>query len=240
VAPEPVTDTVFAVIDGTVAGEWDGTTWVNTSADGPLPQIEGTALRTVDGSPAEVAAAPVQGCFPESGQSLIDIGAIPGLRVSGSHVLQPREVEEIGAATEHTDAVRAVLDSRGVAADVPVVISRVLRLDVEGDGIDEVLIEANNVPDFVYETITGHYSVLILRRVIDDEVVQNFTIHADVADTETGGIYMLRFDLVDPADVNGDNIFELAAAWSYYEGGGVSLFSLGQVPEELLLAGCGL
>jgi hypothetical protein len=51
---------------------------------------------------------------------------------------------------------------------------------------------------------------------------------------------MLRFDLVDPADVNGDNVFELAAVWSYYEGGGVSLFSLDQVPEELLLTGCGL
>jgi hypothetical protein len=211
-----------------VAGEWDGTAWGNT---------------TVDVSPAEVAAAPVRGCFPESGQSLIDIGEIPGLRVSGSHVLQPRDVQEIGAAPEHNEAVRAVravLDSRGVAADVPVVISRVLRLDVEGDGVDEVLIEANNVPESVYETSTGHYSVLILRRVVDDEVVENVTLHADVADTETGGIYMLRFDLVDPADVNGDNVFELAAVWSYYEGGGVSLFSLDQVPEELLLTGCGL
>jgi hypothetical protein len=39
---------------------------------------------------------------------------------------------------------------------------------------------------------------------------------------------------------DGDGIFELASSWSYYEGGGVSVFSLGDVPEEILLAGCGL
>lgn len=239
----PVSDTVFVTVDEMVLGWWDGSAWVETAeVEADVPPIEGETLRSVEGLPDVVAAEPVANCMPEAGVVNWWIDALDGLRASGTHDLQPRPYEEIGAADAHVDAIRAVLDAGGVDPAVPVEISRVTRFDIEGDGVDEVVIEAQRFPEgpllgFIDE---GHYSVVVLRRVLPDDSVENITLHAGIADLEQAGQYVLRVDSAGPIDVNGDGAYELASRWSYYEGGGASLFELGAEPAEVLVAGCGV
>jgi len=241
--PTPVDQTVFVTVDETVVGWWDGGAWTGADAAGvEAPPVDGSVLRSVEALPDLIAGSATAGCFPESGQAYWQLDGMDGVRASGSHDLQPRAYEEIGAAPAHIDAIRAVLDAEGVDASVPVEITRVIRLDVEGDGVDEVLIEAVRLPGppILGSIEEGHYSILVMRRLLPDDSVENLTLHAGVADLELSGQYVLRVDLAEPIDVNGDGSFELATRWSYYEGGGVSLFELGAEPSEVLVAGCGV
>lgn len=240
--PGPVDDTVFVTVDEMVLGWWDGSTWVETAdVEADVPPIAGETLRSVDGLPDVTAGEPLASCMPEAGVVNWWLDGLEGVRASGSHDLQPRPFEVIGAADAHVEAIRAVLDAEGVDPSVPVEIAQVTRLDIEGDGVDEVVIEAQRFPDGpLFGLIDeGHYSIIVLRRVVADDSVENITLHAGIADLEQAGQYVLRVDLAGPIDVNGDGAYELASRWSYYEGGGVSLFELGAEPAEVLVAGCG-
>ncbi|GJM38210.1 MAG: hypothetical protein DHS20C19_15770 [Acidimicrobiales bacterium] len=238
-----MSDTVFVTVDEMVLGWWDGSAWIETAeVETEVPPIAGETLRSVEGLADVVAVEPVASCMPEAGVVNWWIDGLDGVRASGAHDLQPRPYEVIGAADAHVDAIRAVLDANGVDPAVPVEISQVTRFDIEGDGVDEVVIEAQRFPEgpllgFIDE---GHYSVVVLRRVLPDDSVENITLHAGIADLEQAGQYVLRVDLAGPIDVNGDGAYELASRWSYYEGGGVSLFELGAEPAEVLVAGCGV
>jgi len=241
--PTPVDQTVFVSVDATLAGWWDGSSWASPDPGGAVvPAVDGVVMRSVESLPDRTAGPPTADCMPESGQVFWQIAGMDGVRASGGHDLRPRALQEIGAAPAHIEAVRSVLTDGGVDASVPVEITRVIRLDVEGDGVDEVLIEAVRLPDQsrLGNIEEGHYSILVLRRVLADDSVENITLHAGLADLELAGQYVLRVDIAEPVDVNGDGSFELAARWSYYEGGGVSLFDLGPVPSEVLVAGCGV
>src|SRR5438876_8021927 len=74
----------------------------------------------------------------------------------------------------YVDAVRDFLKSHGIA-DPKVRIKRILRIDLEGDGEDEVLIEATNYFTERNEAPVdvpkrGSYSMVILRRVAAGKV----------------------------------------------------------------------
>lgn len=243
VAPTPVEETVYVTVDETLVGWWDGAAWSSPEVgDSEPPPVEGAQLRSVDSDPDKTAGVPTEDCFPESGQVWWQLDGMDGVRASGAHDLLPRSYTEIGAAPAHVDAIRAVLDAEGVDPSVPVDITRVIRLDVEGDGVDEVIIEATRLPPPpTFGGIeSGDYSILVMRRVLPDDTVENITLHVGVADLDLSGPYVLRMEMAEPIDVNGDGTFELATRWSYYEGGGVSIFELGAEPNEVLIAGCGV
>jgi hypothetical protein len=74
----------------------------------------------------------------------------------------------------YLDAVRDFLKGRGIS-DPKVRITRILRIDLEGDGEDEVLTNATNyftdrdeVP--MHAPKRGSYSIVILRRVVPGKV----------------------------------------------------------------------
>jgi hypothetical protein len=70
----------------------------------------------------------------------------------------------------YVDAVREFLEARRMS-DPKVKITRILRVDLEGDGEDEVLINATNYftedGDVPMDTAApGSYSIVLLRRVV--------------------------------------------------------------------------
>jgi len=234
------------VTDGRVVGWWDGASWVSPDPNGVVvPAVRGHVLRPASGAgaPVTVDTDPSAFCFPEEGRATWDLeglDGLDGLRVSGGHILQPRPVEEVSAAPGHQEAVAAVLAADGV--DAPVEIDRVLRFDLEGDGVDEALVEANRIAD---ESLVGlgpgNYSIVVFRRVGPGGDVENVAVHADTAPPPVGQADSLTVvEIEGLADVDGDGILELGTSYRGYEWSGAELIDLRDEPTVLLTAGCGV
>ena len=234
---------IFAVVDRLVLGRWDGTSWIAPDREGiRVPPIRGHQLRSVnDDDLVVITQDPTTGCFPEDGVATWYISdLIPGLAVSGHHRLQPRPLADIAPAPEHFAAVREVLARDGVTAEVE--IDRVIRFDLEGDGVDEVIIEANRLEsDRLWGLGPGNYSILLLQRLGPNGTVENSVIYADTEPPPADHADSLTVVTVEAlADVNGDGTFELATHYYGYEWGGYSLWDLTGAPSRVLGSGCGV
>jgi hypothetical protein len=241
---EPVAGPVFVAVDGSVLGWWDGETWVEADRDGAIaPAVDGVHFRAASPDTEPMIAGPAGArCFPESGLATWHIGG-SGVLVSGDHPLRHDAMTEAGAVAAHIDAVRAVLDADGIAADVPVEIDRVLRFDLQGDGIDEVIIKANRLGDGGIAGLgPGHYSIVIVRKLLSDDSVANIVLHADTDPPGPGVADSLTaVEVRGVADVDGDGTLELATSYYGYEWGGAELYSLtGAEPTLWIGSGCGV
>ena len=239
---EPVAGPVFVVADGLVLGSWHNGAWVRTDPDGvAVPPLLGLELRSADeADPFTVAEEPTAGCFPEDSFAMWYLNDIDlGLYVSPGVPEFDPSISEISPSAAHVEAVAAVLAEDGVEAEIE--INRVLRFDLEGDGVDEVLIQANRLSgDSVWGLGPGHYSIMVLRRVRGN-TVDNIIVHADTEPPPVGDADSLTvYEIVGLMDVNGDGLLDLAARYYGYEWFGVSLYDLRADPEVVLGSGCGV
>lgn len=127
----------------------------------------------------------------------------------------------------YVEAVRDFLKSHGIA-DPKVRITRILRIDLEGDGEDEVLIDATNyfterdeVP--MHAPSRGSYSVVILRRVAAGKVQTQVVageIYAKPDESVAPNVYKIAAVL----DLNGDGKLEVIVHSFYYEGGQTTIY----------------
>ncbi len=236
----------MAVLDGYVLGWWNGTNWQRPDNTGTTPPpVRGATFRTASSDATTgISPDPEAYCFPEEDRAYwwTDLG--PGVLISGSHPLRAENIRESNAAAAHVDAVRAELNAQGVAADIPVEIDRVFRLDIEGDGVDEVIIEANRVGergDMPIFLDPGHYSILILRRLQSDDSVANITLSVDVTSAENSKDYLTVVTVRGAADVNGDGTLELFTDYRGYEWGGRTMWTVdGDDVAVALSEGCGV
>ncbi|MHB9110106.1 MAG: hypothetical protein ACYDCO_23900 [Armatimonadota bacterium] len=140
----------------------------------------------------------------------------------------------------YIDAVKAILKQHGLAT-APVNITKLLRIDLEGDGTEEVLISATtprkNYPD--PSPRKNDYSMLILRKVVKGKVVTvllNKEFYTKNEDFAAPNIFTIDAVL----DVNGDGVMEVITGWRYYEGIGRSVYSIhGVKAEEVMGWGVG-
>ena len=119
------------------------------------------------------------------------VGVAEGVEV------QPRPVDQIAAAPAHHDTVRAWLEGEGIASP-EVSIDRVTRADIEGDGVDEVLIEASlHADESLIARAAGDYSVVLMRRLnrgeVETIVVSGDVVTKDEVDAEQLRRVPLRF-----------------------------------------------
>ncbi len=136
---------------------------------------------------------------------------------------QPRKPESVLMKTNapYERHVKDYLASRGLHTQ-EVRIVQTCRIDLEGDGVDEVLVCAQNmvghvdwkpdgllaVPDHAHK---GMYSILLLRKIVDGKVVQ-LPLHEHIVSTAQaaerppvlGRLYLF-------ADLNGDGVMEIIA-----------------------------
>lgn len=242
--PAPVEGPVFVIVDGDVLGWWEAGEWVDPDPDGVVaPPVLGVEFRFPAArlGTLTLAEVPNPGCFPESGWTTWYTSVRDGILVSGDHPLRPQPVDEVPAAAVHMEAVRSVLDDGGVAADVPVEIDRVLRFDLEGDGVDEVLIEANKIPEgSIWGLGPGHYSVVLYRRVTADGSVENIVIHSDLDPPGQVADSLTEVRIRGLLDLNGDGVLELVTSYRGYEWGGHEIRSLQREPAVVISVGCGV
>ncbi len=239
------------MLGGSVAGWWDAdnSAWVESNPVSPgIPLAPGTELQvaSLDGpQPSVFAGTPMRDCEPlgtwtTSLEPVVDGGA-DTVAVDGIWPLLPRPVAVLSPTIpDYQRAVVEYLQQRGLT-DVPVVVDQVIRTDLDGDGVDEVIVAAHH-PDATtgLPAQAGYFSVVLLRRVVNGGVDTSALfedLHA-VADTDYPTMGIGNVSVI--ADLNGDGAMEIAINSSYFESGVTNVYdTTSNVPKKVLSAGCG-
>ena len=143
----------------------------------------------------------------------------------------------------YVDAVRDFLKDRGIS-DPKVKITRILHVDLEGDGEEEVLINATNYftkdGDVPMDTpAPGSHSIVLLRRVVAGKVQTELVAGEVYAKDEstTPNVYEVPAML----DLNGDGKLEVIVHSQYYEGAATTIYDCsGGKCKDVLSVFCGL
>ena len=139
------------------------------------------------------------------------------------------------------EPIGALLRSNGIA-EPEVIINRAVRVDLEGDGSAEIIIEARRnavAKDRQnFSVAAGDYSLLVVMRGNDASmipVVESYYLeNVDFAAPNTS-------ILLATLDLNNDGVLEMLVDSSYYEGTFTGIYGLAATQAELLAgAGCGV
>jgi hypothetical protein len=137
----------------------------------------------------------------------------------------------------YVEAVRDFLKGRGVA-DPKVQIARILRIDLDGDGEEEVLISATNYftndksndssaapfPEApIHAPQSGSHSIVILRRLVGGNV-QTKLVAGEVYAKPNESVAPNVYNVAAVLDLNGDGKLEVIVHSFYYEGGQTTIY----------------
>lgn len=140
----------------------------------------------------------------------------------------------------YKDAVAAILRKKGIARP-NVRLTQVVRVDLDGDGSDEVLVSACHYAKGLNPgAASGDYSVALLRRVVKGRVATSLI---------EGDFYPRGLKFGAPGehkigailDLNGDGVLEIILFGRYYEGDWAAAYRLQEDKVvRIFTAGCGL
>jgi len=175
--------------------------------------------------------------------------------------VQPRKatVMKPGNAT-YQGIVKRFLAAQGLKAETPNIV-QLFKVDLEGDGVDEVLICAQNIaggseasfePDLPLITGAGvpqaaqpgAYSLLLLRKIVAGKVVELplrvFVSPKGSTPVDDNWTPPVVAKACQFADLNGDGVLEIVAATAHYEGYAYHVFEVkGGELREVLTMGMG-
>lgn len=138
--------------------------------------------------------------------------------------------------------VADVLRTKGITKTT-IKLTQVVRIDLEGDGQDEVLISATRYSgDVASQARTGDYSVVILRKVIGGKV-QNTILGGDFITKNVSFGAPSTYEISAIADLNGDGKMEIVLFSAYYEGSSTGVYEMKgnkAVEVKALGIGCGV
>lgn len=147
----------------------------------------------------------------------------------------------------YVDAARDFLKTKGI--DQPKVkIEKIVRVDLDGDGEEEVLISATNY--FSKERVpmrspAGSYSMVLLRRVVAGKVETQLVageFHPKAYVSHDASFDAPNaYQLIAVLDLDGDGKMEVVITSQYYEGGATTIYRCDPKKiEELLSVSCGV
>lgn len=241
-------DQPIVVSDFGALGWWDGTHWVQVDEATPLPVTGGEDYQVIligdlgatSGGAEEVVCEPLM----NPGVTLADpglLGAWPGpygVAISAPWILAPHLVESLVDDGTYSAFAAELLSERGLIVAEPV-IKQLFRIDIEGDGVNEVLVVAEEMTLGFFGEV-GDYSIVFLRKVVEGEVQTAVLGESIILDAETD--FPAGFTVGAIADLNGDSRMEVVVDSAYYEGLGVEVWeyvndNLG--PVAVIGVGCG-
>jgi hypothetical protein len=201
-------------------------------------------LGTATGSKPEAYSAP---CPYTTG---VTVSPAPGssqdvIAMGGAWAAMPRvpRVLSTGQAV-YVSAVGNILRKNGIS-NPRIRLTRALRIDLEGDGVSEVLISATSYADQgdsqwpTPDAQAGDYSLVLMRKVVRGQVVTTL-ISGEFHPRSERFVAPSERTIAGVLDANGDGIMEVALRFTYYEGEWTSLYQVkGTTVEEVLTCGCG-
>jgi len=164
----------------------------------------------------------------------------------------PRKLRPLDTTQDvYIDAVRDFLKTKGIT-EPKVKIDSIFRVDLDGDGEDEVLISATNYfskdESVPMRSPAGSYSMVLLRRVVAGKVETQLVegeFHPK-AYPGKGSDDDARFDapnaykVIAVLDLDGDGKVEVVIGSSYYEGEAITIYRCDPNKVEALLSvACG-
>lgn len=237
---------------GYLLGGSAGGQWVKPeAAAGLIPGGESYRLYTLTGEAGNsVGGKPAKGednCadtlyvtltpYPSGRGSLVAVG--------GPWNAMPRKLKIASPESQvYKDAAAELLRRKGIV-NPKVNLTQVLQVDLDGDGVEEVLVSATNYAKFGSgaglspDARAGDYSLVFLRKVVQGQVVTKII---------TGEYYPEAKKFSGPAehriigvlDLNGDGIMEIVLSGRYYEGDWAEAYRVqGAKIIKLFSMGCG-
>lgn len=146
------------------------------------------------------------------------------------------------ANATYKNVIAAHLRTKGIAKPV-VKLTQAYRVDVEGDGVEEVLLTATRYKGGMHaSSAVGDYSVILLRKVVGRRVV-NYEIEGEYLKKgdDLGAPNEYRVSAI--ADLNGDGKMEIVVYSEYYEGAAAGVVEMKNgkpVTVKELAIGCGV
>jgi len=184
------------------------------------------------------------GCIEQPQVSLAPPPDLPGLALATNLPWAPAaKLQALPTdSAAYVKAARAWLDAQGLGR-APVSLTHVLRADLEGDGVDEVLLAgAYNARAVEGADMTvGRYAFLLLRKLVAGQVVTSaLEAHADPAPYGYENLVegLTALEPVALLDVTGDGVAEVVVAVWLHEGLAFTLYQL-EGPALVARAECG-
>lgn len=230
-------------------GWWDGASWVQVEELTPLPVAGGESYQiallglqaTTTGGPQTVVCDPLENIGVVLDHEEL-LGAWPGpygVAISAPWTLTPHLVEEFTDDGTYSGIASQLLSERGLDVTNPV-ITQLLRVDLEGDGINETIAVAQEGSPEGFPPQENTYALVFMRKIVDGEVQTAILGESIVLDPDLDFFFGLTVAAV--ADLSGDGKMEMVIDAAYYEGLGVEVWEyvnddLG--PQIVLQQGCG-
>ncbi len=173
----------------------------------------------------------------------IDFNSGIAVGTNASWNILPRAVKEISLTDKtYLNIVSNVLKSKGLPRS-KAVIEEAFRVDLEGDGVDEVILTASSYGGSIGASAkAGDYSFVLLRKVVAGKAV-NIMLGGDFVKKKIEFGAPSRFEVSAIADLNGDKQMEIIMFSQYYEGSGAWVTQIKngkEVEIKELEASCGV
>lgn len=243
-ADEPLIVSAFGAL-----GWWDGSSWTQVESTTALPVEGGEDYQvarlgieaTTTAGPETPVCEPVGSPGVELAQPEL-LGEWPGpygVAISAPWELVPHVVEEIDDDGTYAAFASELLAGRGLVVPEPQ-IKQLIRADLEGDGVNEVIVVAEEIQGSYHPPANGDYSIAFMRKVVDGEAQTAILGESIITDADTE--INLGFAIGAVADLSGDGKMEIVVSSAYYEGLSVEVWEyfnddFGMIPA--VAAGCG-
>lgn len=161
-----------------------------------------------------------------------------GVAISAPWDLQPNLFEPFADDGTFAAIAAGLLAERGLVVADPV-IKQLFRTDLEGDGLNEILVVAEDITGGFLPEV-GDYSIIFMQKVVEGDV--QTAVLGDSVVTDPEGSFVVGFSVGAVADLNGDGQMEIIVDSAFFEGLGVDVWEyvdddIGLFPY--LQTGCG-